>query len=444
MSAAPAPVSAAPATVSAARATGSAAPVTGSAAAAGTGAQRAELVLLRAYVLFRLAGLLQVLVALSATYPHYHPLAGGVALVGALVVESLLLVAVAVRRRGVPGLAPTVLDSVLLAAGMFGSAVLASRTVQGHTWVFFMYPFALLAVLGIALAARTLPVVAALVGLIAVAYAVAAVTIVGDPTWNVVPNAVPYLANAGVAWAVAGTLRRSGADLDRATAATARREAELASERERSRHARLLHDRVLQTMETLARDRWVADDGMRALVAADAGWLRSLVTAGRPPGGDGDLAGGLEQLAARQALAGLRVRVHAAQLRSASRGAPPLAAELVDTVVGAVGEALTNVAKHAGVPEVVVRAELAEGELLISVLDRGRGFDPALPRPGVGLARSVREPIEALGGRVAVDSAPGAGTYVELTIPVRGPGGRVDGEHPAGEPPRTSGAGRSR
>ena len=388
------------------------------AAPALSGTQRAGLILLRAYVLFRLAGLLQVLIAITSMYPHYQPLAAGLGLIGAVVVESLLLIAVAVRRHRVPPVSLAVVDTVFLSVAMVGSALLASRTTESHTWVFFMYPFALLAVLDIALSTRSAAATLGMTGLLATVYAVSSVTIIGDPLWNAVPNAVPYLANSGVAWLVARALLRSGAELDLATATAANREVELARERERTRHARLLHDRVLQTMETLARGRWVADDGMRALVAADAAWLRSLVKGERPPEADGDLADGLEQLAARQALAGLRVQVHSAQLRSALRRRTPLPVELVDVVTGAVGETLTNVTKHAGVSEVVVHAELADGQLLISVLDGGCGFDPEKAPAGVGLARSVREPVEAVGGRVHVDSAPGNGTYVELRVPI--------------------------
>ncbi|MFE7127818.1 ATP-binding protein [Streptomyces sp. NPDC057617] len=54
----------------------------------------------------------------------------------------------------------------------------------------------------------------------------------------------------------------------------------------------------------------------------------------------------------------------------------------------------------------------------VSVLDNGKGFDPAeLPR-GLGLTGSVRDRIGAVGGRTVVDSEPGAGTYVEMRVPL--------------------------
>lgn len=91
--------------------------------------------------------------------------------------------------------------------------------------------------------------------------------------------------------------------------------------------------------------------------------------------------------------------------------------ESEEAVLGAVREALVNVAKHAGVESADVYAEILLGELSVFVRDRGRGFDPDnVPEGHHGLAESVRGRVERAGGRVRIRSAPGEGTEVSITM----------------------------
>jgi signal transduction histidine kinase len=85
-----------------------------------------------------------------------------------------------------------------------------------------------------------------------------------------------------------------------------------------------------------------------------------------------------------------------------------------------VQEALTNVARHAGVPEAVVRLCCAHDVLEVQVQDRGRGFDVTRRpgRPAAGLD-GMRERAALLGGRVIIESAPGRGTCILAELPVR-------------------------
>ncbi|MER6092257.1 sensor histidine kinase [Streptomyces bluensis] len=397
------------------------------------GVLRNERIVLRAYVLFRLGGLLQVAVGAVATHPHYRPLWAGLALCAAVFAESLALVAVALRRRRVPPPVLAVADSAVLAVALVVGGGLADRT-HGSTWAYFAYPFSLLASIGFGLVVTRLPAVLALAAVPASAYAATAVLRLGEPVWNAVPNTVPYLANAGIAWAVARALRRTGRELDAATSTAAAREAELAAERERVRHARLLHDRVLQTLETLARTPWITDPGLRAHVRAEAVWLRGFVRGEHPaPGGAGTdgtahLVHGLSSLAEDMARVGLAVELNTAQLRSAGRregtGAA-VPAPVAEALVDATREALANVLRHAGTERAVVRAELSGNAVLVSVLDNGTGFDPsAVPGGGLGLRSSVRDRVTGVGGRVQVESAPGSGTYVEMRVSLSATGAR--------------------
>jgi len=84
-------------------------------------------------------------------------------------------------------------------------------------------------------------------------------------------------------------------------------------------------------------------------------------------------------------------------------------------------EAMVNAAKHAGVEEVSVYAEVeeagADGEVNVFVKDRGKGFDPdAVPDDRHGLADSVRGRMDRHGGTVRLRSTPGEGTEVHLAM----------------------------
>jgi PAS domain S-box-containing protein len=81
-----------------------------------------------------------------------------------------------------------------------------------------------------------------------------------------------------------------------------------------------------------------------------------------------------------------------------------------------VSEALTNAAKYAdpSAVSVTVRRTL-DGLLVTEVADDGRGGADA--RAGTGL-RGLADRVEALGGRVRIDSPPGAGTTIRAELPV--------------------------
>src|SRR6266536_1006986 len=88
-----------------------------------------------------------------------------------------------------------------------------------------------------------------------------------------------------------------------------------------------------------------------------------------------------------------------------------------------VQEALANVARHAGAGTVGVRAWRTGPALEVEVADDGVGFDHAEARERarrtghLGL-RSMAERVEAAGGKLGFDTAPGRGTRVRLRLPV--------------------------
>jgi PAS domain S-box-containing protein len=83
-----------------------------------------------------------------------------------------------------------------------------------------------------------------------------------------------------------------------------------------------------------------------------------------------------------------------------------------------VQELLFNVVKHAGVREARVRVRRRGQSIYLSVVDRGRGFDPEQLEgaPGFGLL-GIRERVQLLGGRMKIQSRPGTGSRVLIMVP---------------------------
>lgn len=96
-----------------------------------------------------------------------------------------------------------------------------------------------------------------------------------------------------------------------------------------------------------------------------------------------------------------------------------------------VQEALTNCAKHAHATRVDVRLRDADGRLLLSISDDGVGVETAEERrAGMGLV-GIEERVREIEGVVSIHSRPGAGTRLDVDIPVP-PAREGDHESPAG------------
>jgi signal transduction histidine kinase len=80
-----------------------------------------------------------------------------------------------------------------------------------------------------------------------------------------------------------------------------------------------------------------------------------------------------------------------------------------------VQEALTNVRRHAEADHVRVELGTGGGLAYVEVSDDGRGFDPDRVRTGIG-RQSMDQRARELGGKLAVESAPGEGTRVRFYI----------------------------
>jgi two-component system sensor histidine kinase UhpB len=80
-----------------------------------------------------------------------------------------------------------------------------------------------------------------------------------------------------------------------------------------------------------------------------------------------------------------------------------------------VQEGLSNVARHSGATHVVVEAVAEDDETVVRVRDDGDGFVPQTATGGIGL-QGMCERAALAGGRVAIQSTPGAGTTIELRL----------------------------
>ena len=197
-----------------------------------------------------------------------------------------------------------------------------------------------------------------------------------------------------------------------------------AADAARQRIERDLHDGVQQRLVSLAlhlrgRARAAAPPGAQELtthldeMAAEVGGvldeLRELARGVHPVAlAEGGLRPALKTLARRSAVpVRLDVRVD---------GRLPEPVELAAYYV--VAEALTNAAKHADASVVDVQLATGEGVLHVLVRDDGRG-GAGLTR-GSGLA-GLQDRVEALGGRISLESPPGSGTTLRVSLPLAAP-----------------------
>jgi two-component system, NarL family, sensor histidine kinase DegS len=95
----------------------------------------------------------------------------------------------------------------------------------------------------------------------------------------------------------------------------------------------------------------------------------------------------------------------------------PPAAQL--TLFRVLQESLSNCARHSGARQVHVSLHFALDHVELAVRDDGKGFDPDAPRAGHYGLLNMRERARKSRGRLSIQSAPGQGAAVRLTLPCR-------------------------
>ncbi len=103
------------------------------------------------------------------------------------------------------------------------------------------------------------------------------------------------------------------------------------------------------------------------------------------------------------------------------RRVPTVSNTLATAVYRIVQEALTNVARHAGANQVSVLLKAEEQQLMLNIVDNGRGFNSSelSESKGLGVA-GMKERASLVRGRVLVQSSSGKGTQVHFQAPVAG------------------------
>jgi signal transduction histidine kinase len=206
-----------------------------------------------------------------------------------------------------------------------------------------------------------------------------------------------------------------------------------ASERERRRWARELHDDTLQALGAMrvvlsSAARTGSPEELRRSVEGTVERLgegitalRGLISELRPAALDElGLAAAIEGLIEQQAAAG-ELEIDADVTIEASPGEPErLEPELESTLYRVVQEALTNVVKHAAAERVRLVIQEEGGRIEVVVRDNGHGFDTMRPTEGFGLL-GMQERVELADGELEVRSRPGEGSEIRAWVPARRP-----------------------
>jgi PAS domain S-box-containing protein len=198
-----------------------------------------------------------------------------------------------------------------------------------------------------------------------------------------------------------------------------------AEEKERRKIALILHDDLQQLLASAKMQlQAIADKYSSESDLANVGHLlnESIMNSRRlshelspPVLQHSGLVAGLQWLSDQMARRfGLQVDLKASAEQKLS---PPLKF----LVFRAAQEFLFNIYKHAGIKSAHVDLFKSNGDCVLVVTDQGKGFDPQILhaphlKAGLGLI-SIRERTHAIGGSLAVESAPGKGSRFTLSVP---------------------------
>jgi signal transduction histidine kinase len=203
-------------------------------------------------------------------------------------------------------------------------------------------------------------------------------------------------------------LREHSARRLEAEAALAESEAEKARLEERADLAVRLHDSVLQTLHAIqleaadpAQVTYLARRQERELKRTIAQFLSAYGRSFR-----------VALMTARDEVEDMHNRI---TIDTVVKDDLPIDDQLT-TVVNAAREAMLNAARHSGASVIDMYSECREGSVLVSVRDRGSGFEFSEATDGSGIARSIIDRIDSIGGQVDIVTAPGAGTEVTIEI----------------------------
>ena len=213
-------------------------------------------------------------------------------------------------------------------------------------------------------------------------------------------------------------------DLSRRVARTTVQRIVGGQEQERRRLSRELHDETGQALTSILLGLKAIEDTqgterfpaalaeLREIVVATLQDVRRLAVELRPKAlDDFGLVPALERLTGSFAEQ-TGIAAHLESRLPESR----LPSETETVLYRVVQEALTNVVKHAQADHVSVLLHSKPGRVAVVIEDDGRGFAEGGETDGIGLL-GMRERVALVGGTVAVESSPGAGTTIVVEVP---------------------------
>ncbi len=326
------------------------------------------------------------------------------ALMAAVAVESVVLGAGLARRRSLAPAGWQAWADIALAVVVLALVPVYITAGAGmYTWTMWPYPVTLTTAVLAGAALRRLGPVLAVSGALGLTYAlVTAVPMSGNALWRgtAVVNSLAFLGFAALTFLMCRFVRELASAADAARV----RVAELEQDRSRA----LVHDLLVYLR--LDQFATASDEARRAMTAAALARhdrLRSWV----------DGTGGPQTLGERvQAV----LRSHPALAVHNGHGAGhdgQLPGEVLDQVEIALDTALANVEQHAPGARVGLTVRWDADRVTLEVRDDGPGFDQASTRPGFGVAEVLGRQLAAVGGSGSVESGPGAGTLVTITVP---------------------------
>jgi len=205
---------------------------------------------------------------------------------------------------------------------------------------------------------------------------------------------------------------------------------ELAIVDERLRISRDLHDGIIQSIYAVGLSledvtELVDTDRLEAVERVDRaidrlhmtiGDIRTFIT-GLSPGGEVALGGLIREVVAdiaRDPRLEVSLDIDTAENLDGRLG-PATLHELLQIT----REALSNTVRHSGAGHATIALAIDEGWLVLTIADDGRGFDPEVSLgPGhFGLA-NLRNRAATVGGRLDIESAPGAGARIIVRLPL--------------------------
>jgi two-component system, NarL family, sensor histidine kinase DevS len=202
-----------------------------------------------------------------------------------------------------------------------------------------------------------------------------------------------------------------------------------ASERERHRWARELHDETLQELgalrvllETTGKEASeLADVRRLAIQHVDRGIrnLQGLITELRPASLDDLGVGAALEALSRQSSerSGVEIDLDVDLVPLDEEGPSRLTPELEATIYRLVQEATNNAIKHAEPRRISVTVSGSETSVEVTVADDGRGFDSAVTERSFGLI-GMEERVALSGGKLEIESTPGRGSEVRAELPL--------------------------